>query len=128
MMEFMMHDLEKANLLAAIKRAEVSILDASEGADMVEPLAMAIKQMSAAYEKIMLHKARGTADAKRFKRTQRNNTSGSKGVTFNKSARKWQAKIGDGTGRAKHLGYFENMDQAIMARTKAEAENWGKRN
>jgi len=60
---------------------------------------------------------------KRFKATQSNNTSGSKGVTFNKSAGKWQAKIGCG-GHIKHLGYFKTMDDAISARQAAEREMW----
>ena len=123
-----MHDKMKVELLQAIKRAEVSILDCDNDADMAARLALAMKDISLAYSEIMLQESRGTADAKRFKRTQRNNTSGAKGVTFNKFAGKWQAKIGSGTGRAKHLGYFESMDQAVMARAKAEAENWGKRN
>ncbi len=127
-MEIMMRDTEKAELLRTIKSVEISILDACEEAEIAAALSLAIKELSLAYGKIMLNEVRGTADAKRFKRTQRNNTSGAKGVTFNKSAGKWQAKIGNGTGRSKHLGYFENMDQAIMARTKAEAENWAKRN
>jgi hypothetical protein len=123
-----MQDAVKTELLRAIKKAEVSILDATDDADLSANLALAIKQLSAAYQKIMWVEARGTSDAKRFKRTQRNNTSGSKGVTFNKNAGKWQAKIGNGTGNAKHLGYFETMDLAVMARTKAEAEMWGMRN
>jgi hypothetical protein len=127
-MEFIMRDTEKKELLMTIKRAEVLILDACEDAEIATALSLAIKALSSAYGKIMLHEVRGTADAKRFKRTQRNNTSGAKGVTFNKSAGKWQAKIGNGTGRAKHLGYFESMDQAVMARSKAEVENWGKCN
>ena len=58
---------------------------------------------------------------KRHKAVQRNNTSGAKGVTLNKSAGKWQAKIS-----SKHLGYFATVEEAIAARTAAEREHWGK--
>jgi hypothetical protein len=62
--------------------------------------------------------------AKRFKAKQVNNTSGSKGVTFNSNAGKWQAKIGCDK-KIKHLGYFATMDEAISARKIAELEMWG---
>ena len=58
---------------------------------------------------------------KRHKAVQSNNTSGSKGVTLNKLAGKWQAKIG-----SKHLGYFATVEEATAARTAAEREHWGK--
>ena len=57
----------------------------------------------------------------RSKRKQANNTSGHAGVTYSKNAQKWQAKIGDG-GRYRHLGYFENMPDAVAARIAAEQE------
>ena len=60
----------------------------------------------------------------RAKSIQSNNTSGHKGVTFNKSAGRWQAKIGIGARKAKHLGYFKTIDDAIAARESAEAEMW----
>ena len=61
----------------------------------------------------------------RARSIQSNNTSGCKGVTFNKSANKWQAKIGISNGKVKHLGYFETIDDAIAARKSAEVEFWG---
>ena len=61
----------------------------------------------------------------RARSIQNNNTSGCKGVTFSKNAKKWQAKIGIGGGKSKHLGYFETIDEAISARKSAEAEFWG---
>ena len=64
------------------------------------------------------------AIANRHKSIQHNNTSGHKGVTFNKSADRWQAKIGNGQGKYKHLGYFKTMEDAIKARKSAEAEMW----
>ena len=62
---------------------------------------------------------------KRFKAKQSNNTSGCKGVTFNKGASKWQAKIGC-DGKIKHLGYFKTMQEGVSARESAEREMWGK--
>jgi hypothetical protein len=64
------------------------------------------------------------ARVKRFKAKQSNNTSGCKGVTFNKGAAKWQAKIGC-DGKIKHLGYFKTMQEAVSARESAEREMWG---
>ena len=63
--------------------------------------------------------------ANRLKTIQHNNTSGHKGVTFNKSANRWQAKIGIGKKKTKHLGYFKTTEEAILARKSAEAEFWG---
>jgi hypothetical protein len=114
--------------LQVIKKIELIFLD-MEGDDesIAAGVAEAIISLSDLRARMLSHLARGTIDGKRFKRTQRNNTSGSKGVTFNKSAGKWQAKIGAGNGRAKHLGYFETMDQAAAARAVAEAGMWGLR-
>ena len=120
-----MQDDIKRNALDAVKTAELAILDAS---DIHNAIASAIKHLSSLHDKIMIEQAHGTMDAKRFKKIQRNNTSGSKGVTFNKNAGKWQAKIGNGTGRSRHIGYFETMEQAEVARAKAEAEMWALRN
>jgi hypothetical protein len=47
-----------------------------------------------------------------------NNTSGNTGVCFNKNSQKWCAHIKI-DGIRKHLGYFENKDEAIEARVKA---------
>jgi len=60
----------------------------------------------------------------RSKSIQHNNTSGHKGVTFNKNADRWQAKIGTGQGKYKHLGYFKTVENAIAARKSAESEIW----
>ena len=65
-----------------------------------------------------------SVDFNRQKSIQHNNTSGYKGVTFNKSASKWQAKIGAGAGKTKHLGYFKTIEVAIAARKSAESEMW----
>jgi hypothetical protein len=122
-----MKDEIRQQTLSAIKSAELAVLD--DQSDRIQDIiASAVRELSSLHAKIMIDGARSTHDAKRFKRTQRNNTSGSKGVTFNKSAGKWQAKIGVGAGRSKHIGYFESMDQAVVARAKAEAEMWARRN
>jgi hypothetical protein len=52
------------------------------------------------------------------------NTSGYKGVHWQKSASKWKATLGVG-GRLKHLGLFENAEDAHMAYAQAAAEAFG---
>lgn len=52
---------------------------------------------------------------------RRNNTSGHKGVCFDKHAKKWEANIGI-KGGLKVLGYHETKEQAIAARKKAEID------
>ena len=65
------------------------------------------------------------SEISRSRSIQSNNTSGHKGVTFSKHAQKWQAKIGVGGGKTKHLGNFKTIEEAIEARQIAEAEIWG---
>lgn len=48
----------------------------------------------------------------------RHNTSGTKGVSFNKNANKWQANIRF-RGQSHHLGYYDTLSQAAMARQTA---------
>lgn len=50
---------------------------------------------------------------------QKNNTSGSTGVTFDKRRGKWQARINI-NGVNKHLGYFTDIEEAIKSRRDAE--------
>ena len=50
-----------------------------------------------------------------------NNTSGVSGVSWHKAASKWQAQI-MGNGKAIHLGLFNNMADAITARSNAKVE------
>lgn len=122
-----MDDTAKIQLLKVIKSAEISVLGACDDDAVAASIVVCISELHDAYDNLMVLSSRGTIDAKRFKKTQHNNTSGHKGVTFNKSAGKWQAKIGDGAGRSKHLGYFDTMDEAVSARAKAEVEKWEKR-
>jgi hypothetical protein len=53
-----------------------------------------------------------------------NNTSGYKGVTFNKLRNKWQAKVKT-NNVYKHLGLFEDIEDAAMAVSKYRLEVHG---
>lgn len=55
----------------------------------------------------------------RNKRTQKNNTSGTKGVSFDRQSGMWKARIGTGNGRAT-VGMFREKSLAISARKEAE--------
>jgi hypothetical protein len=50
---------------------------------------------------------------------QKNNTSGYPGVSWAKREQKWRARI-KVDGKEKHLGYFNNKDEAIRAKKYAE--------
>lgn len=51
------------------------------------------------------------------------NTSGHIGVSFNKRKSMWQAYIGGiRSGTRRHLGYFDNIDDAVNARSVASIE------
>lgn len=52
------------------------------------------------------------------------NVSGFTGVYFQKARNKWRSQI-EIDGRSKHLGCFENKEDAIRARLKAEAKYYG---
>jgi hypothetical protein len=52
-------------------------------------------------------------------KNQKNNTSGRKGVVWDKNKQKWQAKIWFAKKRY-HLGYFDDFDKAVQAREEAE--------
>ena len=56
----------------------------------------------------------------RNKKVPRNNTSGTKGVSFDRQSGKWKARIGVGSGR-KTLGLFSTKELAVAARKGAEA-------
>jgi hypothetical protein len=53
-----------------------------------------------------------------------NNTSGIKGVNFNKQSNKWHARI-QINGNNIHLGYFMNIEDAKQARQKKALEMFG---
>ena len=46
---------------------------------------------------------------------RKDSSSGRTGVSWNKRAKKWQARIQNGDGTRTHLGYFENLDDAAAA-------------
>ena len=52
------------------------------------------------------------------------NTSGYKGVTWNKKSKKWQAQI-MANGKNNYLGCFNDMGRACAERSKAEKELHG---
>ena len=58
------------------------------------------------------------AENMKNKRINKNNTSGVTGVSFDRSNNKWTATLG-----RLRLGAFENKQDAIRARKKAESEN-----
>lgn len=60
-------------------------------------------------------------DNTRNKRIPRNNTSGSVGVAFSKTSKKWRAYIYVDR-KLVHLGYFVNKEDAISRRKGAEVE------
>lgn len=68
----------------------------------------------------------GTSVSKiRSKKTPSTNTSGTRGVSFNKRTNKWQAYIGF-KGKHYNLGYYKNINDAIKARKLAEDNLYGK--
>jgi hypothetical protein len=52
------------------------------------------------------------------------NTSNYKGISFYKPSNKWQARINI-NGKMKHLGYFENLEDAVNCRVKKAKEIFG---
>ena len=53
-----------------------------------------------------------------------NNTSGITGVCWAKASNKWRVRVG-GNKYGKHIGYYESIEDAIMARNKAMHERLG---
>lgn len=52
---------------------------------------------------------------------RKDNKSGIKGVCYHRARSKWMARL-NVDGEAYFLGYFDNLDSAVSARTKAERE------
>ncbi len=61
------------------------------------------------------------AENQKNKRRYKNSTSGTTGVNWFAPSRKWRAII-QANGMRKHLGYFEDINDAINARKQAEKE------
>lgn len=58
----------------------------------------------------------------------RHNTSGVKGVNWNKGRRRWVARISVAVGQSKTIGYFRDKDAACAARSAAAEEHYGEFN
>lgn len=56
---------------------------------------------------------------------QKNNTSGATGAYYDKKYDRWMAKIGF-KGKLIHLGFFDDKEDAIKARKRAEREYFGR--
>ena|SRR5690625_179208 len=61
----------------------------------------------------------GTRKSALKAKLHRGNTSGHKGVTYDKQRKKWRAYIGF-KGKQISLGYFDNVEDAVKARQDAE--------
>lgn len=61
----------------------------------------------------------------RSRKLHSNNTSGYKGVSFNKANGKWEARINI-DGKQKHLGYFNTAYEAHLSYEKAAKKYFGK--
>lgn len=66
----------------------------------------------------------GTSLSALTRKTPTNNKSGVKGVFFEKKTERWRANIWF-KGKSHYLGSFENKEDAIKARKKAEKEMFG---
>lgn len=62
----------------------------------------------------------------RNKRTSKNNTSGHRGVSWDKKPSKWRVRMVF-DGRNHFLGYFNSLEEAVAARKKAEILHWKER-
>ena len=67
--------------------------------------------------------ATGSENSQNAKLSKKN-TSGFKGVSFNKKKQKWEVKIGI-NNKYKHLGYYTDIEYAKAARKKAVDEYFG---
>jgi len=56
---------------------------------------------------------------------RKDNTSGYRGVSWNKASGKWKAYI-QVDGKQKHLGYFKELEDAVRAYKEAELKYYGK--
>ena len=57
-------------------------------------------------------------------RIQKNNNTGSNGISWNKKIKKYHAYIANDRKRI-HLGFFDHIKDAIIARKAGEVKYWG---
>lgn len=69
-----------------------------------------------------LREVSGCSENNKNQRRRTDNTSGQTGVIFYKRTQQWRARI-TVDGKHKSLGYFDEYDDAVMARLKAEREH-----
>ena len=65
------------------------------------------------------------AENQRNSRVRKDNTSGYKGVCFNKKSKRWKAQIRIGGGERLHLGYFPTAEEASFAYNEAAKKHHG---
>ena len=65
-----------------------------------------------------------TAENQHNAKIRSDNTSGFKGVSFNRHTEKWEARIGN--GNRIYLGLFDSLDDAVHVYNKAARELYGK--
>ena len=63
----------------------------------------------------------GVEENSRNKSRALNNTSGATGVTWNPKISKWKVRIGV-KGKRVHIGYFNNMQEAVLAREQSKID------
>ena len=68
-----------------------------------------------------------SSENKMNKRLQSNNSSGHRGVSYNKQYGKWEAEISAYNSKVR-LGYFDDINEAIHIREQAEEKYFGEYN
>lgn len=76
------------------------------------------------YKKALADREDGTRIGALLRKPGKNNTSGKRGISWNKSRRKWETKI-EFKGKVYFLGYFEKFEDACIVREEAEKEIHG---
>jgi len=80
-----------------------------------------IKRDKGVKEHIKQDSIDGTRKSALKAKLHKGNTSGHKGVTYDKQRKKWRAYIGF-KGKQISLGYFDNVEDAVKVREKAESK------
>lgn len=77
------------------------------------------KEKQKAFMNIDRYKGTRITTIKPNRKLMSNNTSGQKGVTWDKSKKRWYVRLYL-AGKVYHIGRFKNLDDAVMARKAAE--------